>query len=49
MSGEGLFAQLQENRFRLACERNGLNLRGRVELDTTRFKPPAAKGQLSLF
>ncbi|MBE0620360.1 MAG: PA0069 family radical SAM protein [Burkholderiales bacterium] len=49
MSGEGLFAELQENRFRLACERSGLNLRGRAELDTTRFKPPATKRQLSLF
>lgn len=49
MSGEGIFAELQENRFRLACERSGLNLHGRNRLDTTRFKPPATKRQLSLF
>ena len=49
MRGEGLFAELQERRFRLACERHGLNLHGRNQLDTARFKPPAASGQLSLF
>jgi DNA repair photolyase len=49
MSGEGIFAELQEQRFRLACERHGLNLHGRNQLDTTRFKPPAASAQLSLF
>jgi len=49
MSGEGLFAELQERRFRLACGRHGLNLRGRDELDAARFKPPAGTGQLSLF
>jgi len=49
MSGEGIFAELQENRFRLACRCHGFNLRGRDQLDTTRFKPPAAAGQLSLF
>jgi DNA repair photolyase len=49
MRGEGIFAALQENRFRLACERHGLNLHGRNQLDTTRFRPPAAAGQLNLF
>ena len=49
MSGEGIFAELQEQRFRLTCERHGLNLHGRNELDTTRFKPLAGTGQLSLF
>ena len=49
MSGEGIFAELQEQRFRLACERHGLNRHGRNQLDTTRFRPPAAGGQLSLF
>ncbi|MDP2640680.1 MAG: PA0069 family radical SAM protein [Betaproteobacteria bacterium] len=49
MSGEGIFAELQENRFRLACERHGFSLYGGDQLDTTRFKPPAAAGQLSLF
>jgi len=49
MSGEGIFAKLQENRFRLACERHGLNLHGRNQVDTTRFRPPAGTGQLNLF
>jgi len=49
MSGEGIFAELQEQRFRLACARHGLNLHGRNQLDTARFKPPAGTGQLSLF
>lgn len=49
MTGEGIFAKLQEQRFRLACERHGLNLHGRNQLDTTRFKPPVTAGQLSLF
>jgi DNA repair photolyase len=49
MSGEGIFAELQEQRFRLACERHSLNLHGRNELDMTRFKPLAGTGQLSLF
>ncbi len=49
MSGEGLFAQLQAQRFRLACERHGLNRKGRDQLDTSRFRPPSDTGQLSLF
>jgi DNA repair photolyase len=49
MSGEGIFAELQEQRFRLACERYSLNLHARNQLDTTRFQAPAATGQLSLF
>jgi len=49
MCGEGVFAELQEQRFRLACARHGLNLHGRNQVDTTRFNPPAATGQLRLF
>lgn len=49
MSGEGIFAELQEQRFRLACARHALNQKGRNQLDTTRFRPPAARGQLALF
>jgi len=49
MRGEGIFAELQENRFRLACERCGLNLQRRNQLDATRFRPPNDAGQLSLF
>lgn len=48
-SGEGIFAELQRNRVRLACARRGLNLRGRNEFDMTCFKPAAGIGQLSLF
>ena len=49
MRGEGIFAELQEQRFRLACERLGLNLRGSDRLATTRFIPPGGSSQLSLF
>ena len=49
MSGEGVFAELQGKRFRAACERHGLNLRGREQLDTTHFRPPAGTSQLNLF
>jgi len=49
MRGEGIFAEVQQRRFRLACERYGLNLHGRNQLDTTRFKPPAGTRQLRLF
>ena len=48
MSGEGVFAELQERRFRLACARHALNQDGRNQLDTTRFRPPAAGRQLDL-
>jgi DNA repair photolyase len=49
LSGEGVFAELQEQRFRLACERHGLNREGRAQLDATRFRPPSGPGQLNLF
>ena len=49
MRGERVFAELQERRFRLACERYGLNRHGRNQLDTTRFMPPAGTGQMNLF
>jgi DNA repair photolyase len=49
MSGEGVFAALQEKRFRLGCERFGLNQRGYDALDTTRFNPPADASQMTLF
>jgi DNA repair photolyase len=41
MKGEGVWAQLLQQRFHKACARLGLN-RQRVELDLTRFVPPAA-------
>jgi DNA repair photolyase len=48
MRGEGELADLLEKRFRIACERLGLNQRD-WELDTKRFKPPQRGGQLPLF
>lgn len=54
MKGEGLFADMIANRFRLACQRLGLN-KQRRSLETAHFRPPApvskasATGQISLF
>jgi DNA repair photolyase len=49
MSGQGLFAQLLKQRFEKACARLGLNDRDTFELDTTLFRPPAPRGQSTLF
>ncbi|HZT56730.1 MAG TPA: PA0069 family radical SAM protein [Burkholderiaceae bacterium] len=51
MKGEGVWAQLLDQRFRKAAARLGLN-RQRVELDLTQFKRPSmprADGQIDLF
>jgi len=50
MSGTGELAELLAQRFRLACERLGIDggRRNRA-LDTTRFRPPRPGGQLDLF
>ena len=51
MRGEGVWAQLLQQRFRKACERFGLN-RQRIELDLTQFRKPTAArhdGQQDLF
>jgi DNA repair photolyase len=49
MRGQGEYARLIARRFRLACQRLGLNQDDRP-LDTSRFAPPAASGdQLALF
>lgn len=49
MRGEGPFAALLAQRFRLARKRYGLDDNPWPALDTTRFRPPAAAGtQLSL-
>jgi DNA repair photolyase len=48
-TGSGTFAALIGKRFALACERLGLNRRGREPLDVSRFRPPRAGGQLDLF
>ncbi|MGH9674944.1 MAG: PA0069 family radical SAM protein, partial [Bryobacteraceae bacterium] len=49
MRGEGLLADLLEKRFDIACRRLGLNRERRMALDTTRFKPPTAGSQMTLF
>jgi DNA repair photolyase len=52
LRGQGEYARLLDERFRLACRRLGLN-REVLELDVTRFRPPPrplrASGQLELF
>ena len=48
MRGTGDYAELIRKRFRLACRRHGLNLTARVQLDTSRFRPPDLSGQQSL-
>jgi DNA repair photolyase len=53
MSGTGMFAELIEKRFDVACRKFGLNGHGaprrRAELDCTLFRPPSAGGQIALF
>jgi DNA repair photolyase len=49
MHGQGQYADLIRKRFRLACQRLGLNGERDVPLDTTRFRPPSVAGQLDLF
>jgi len=44
MRGTGPYAELLRNRFRLACQRQGLPSAGRDELCTTLFQPPSATG-----
>lgn len=49
MRGQGEFARLLEQRFRLAARRLGLDRWSELKLDTTRFRPPTARGpQLGL-
>jgi len=49
MRGTGPYAALLRNRFRLACQRLGLDSTSRDELDTRRFCPPGPRGsQLKL-
>jgi len=38
MKGQGIFAELIAKRFRLACQRLGLNV-ARDNLDTSKFRP----------
>jgi DNA repair photolyase len=48
-TGTGNFAELIGKRFDLACQRLGLNRRGREPLDASRFRPPRSTPQLDLF
>src|SRR5467141_2758488 len=53
MTGTGIFAELIEKRFEIACRRFGLNGHGAgrkpPSLDCSRFRPPCAAGQMPLF
>ncbi|HEY6941168.1 PA0069 family radical SAM protein [Dokdonella sp.] len=50
MRGEGEFAGLVRQRFRLACRRHGIDAQRDLGLDTSRFRPPrAASPQGELF
>jgi DNA repair photolyase len=50
MRGDGAYADLIAQRFRIALKRLGLDQRDRAPLDTSQFRPPPKKGdQLSLF
>jgi len=50
MRGEGEFAELVRQRFRLACRRHGINAQRELGLDMSRFAPPrAASPQGELF
>ena len=49
MTGKGHYAEMMAQRFRLACQRLGLN-KQHSRLDVTKFRPPAnQKAQLELF
>ena len=48
MRGQGEYAALLRQRFDNACRRHGLNAGRRPALNTTLFRPPSDKGQLSL-
>jgi len=48
MHGQGEFAALVRNRFRIACARQGLNVERDLPPDTTRFRPPRNSAQLEL-
>src|SRR5438445_2393018 len=42
MRGEGEFAELIRQRFRLACRKHGINQTRAIQLDTSRFRVPSA-------
>lgn len=50
MTGEGIFAELLQQRFRIACKRLGLNHVQTLNLDCSLFRVPSQSGdQMSLF
>jgi DNA repair photolyase len=51
MRGTGNFAELLRARFSIARKRHGLDRRSRerIDLDCTKFRPPAVGGQMQLF
>ena len=46
MKGEGIFAELLSQRFKLAIKRLDLNRRGDYGLDCSQFCPPGAQMNL---
>jgi hypothetical protein len=46
MRGEGVFAELLEQRFKHSCRRLGLNARDYGKLDCSRFRAPRPQGDL---
>lgn len=48
MSGQGAWAQLLRDRFRLACRKYGLATGHGEPLDATLFRPPSRSGQMGL-
>jgi DNA repair photolyase len=48
MRGSGAWARLLRDRFHLACRKHGLDTGYAVQVDTSRFRPPARSGQMGL-
>jgi hypothetical protein len=48
MRGQGAWAQLLRDRFRLACRKSGLDIGSGEPLDSTLFRPPSRSGQMGL-
>ena len=48
MRGDGAWAQLLRDRFRLACRKHGLGVGNGEPLDVTLFRPPSRSGQMGL-
>jgi DNA repair photolyase len=48
MRGQGIYAELFRRRFELASRKYGFDRSARLQLDTTRFRPPTLGGQMSL-